>query len=259
MAWAFDQRDLPPNEKIVLLALADCENGQTHACMPGQEHIAAMSGMSVRTVRRMLDALEAKGKIRREHRYNERGYRTSDNYSLALRDNLTGRGEPTGQFVQAYRPTVAGTEEPEEEPEDTPPTPSADEARSEFIDSVFEGIWANWPKQAAKGRALAAWVHYCHNADLDAQEMTDTALRINTLGAAHRKHTEYRYIPTLHTVISEHRWLGAVPGPQVTPPGGTGLHIPAGHRPVFKDGYVVGSEPIDDDDEDLSPREGRIR
>jgi biotin operon repressor len=82
MAWAFGQRVDPP-AKLVLLALADHANGQTGLCIPGQKLLAEQCSMSVRTVQRHLQTLEARGLIRRETRMRGQGRgRTSDRYYL---------------------------------------------------------------------------------------------------------------------------------------------------------------------------------
>lgn len=99
LGWAFAQ-PLPANEKLVLLALANCENAHTQVIVPGQERIAVMASMSVRSVQRMLSKLEERGLVLREHRYDARGKRTSDTYQLAvagreLGDNLSGSENTT--------------------------------------------------------------------------------------------------------------------------------------------------------------------
>lgn len=85
LSWAFSLT-LPPNEKIVLLALADCENDETLRCDPSQQHLAVKASMSERTVRRMLKDLEERGLVRRVKRADPNmGGRQPDAYRLALR------------------------------------------------------------------------------------------------------------------------------------------------------------------------------
>ena len=60
--------DLPPGEKLVLLALADQANDQGTQCWPSVETIAHRSGQGVRTVRRALASLEKAGHLTRKHR-----------------------------------------------------------------------------------------------------------------------------------------------------------------------------------------------
>jgi hypothetical protein len=60
--------DLPPGEKLVLLALADQANDAGTQCWPSVETIAHRSGQGVRTVRRALASLENAGHLTRQHR-----------------------------------------------------------------------------------------------------------------------------------------------------------------------------------------------
>lgn len=81
-AWAYDMRISGP-QKPVLVALADMAD-ESASCYPGQQRIADMTGLSVATVRRALDKLEAQGLIIRERRADGFGHRTSDRYRLQL-------------------------------------------------------------------------------------------------------------------------------------------------------------------------------
>jgi hypothetical protein len=60
--------DLPPGEKLVLLALADQANDEGRQCWPAVSTIARKSGQGERTVRRALSDLESKGHLTRQHR-----------------------------------------------------------------------------------------------------------------------------------------------------------------------------------------------
>jgi hypothetical protein len=207
VAWAFEQH-LPPNEKVVLLALADCENGQSQVCIPGQERIAQMSSMSVRSVRRMLTALEARGLIEREHRNRGNG-RTSDSYVLNRAVRLAGGVEPTGQSGSPNRTTVAGIREPEEEPEDTPPTPSEPTASEK--DDAFEGAWAAWPRKVGKEAARRKFMAL---SDADLATMIPALVQHAN---AYRTFPddERQFVPHLSTWLNQRRWQdGEAPRPR---------------------------------------------
>lgn len=60
--------ELPPGEKLVLLALADQANDDGRNCWPSVETICHRSGQGERTVRRALQSLESKGILTRNHR-----------------------------------------------------------------------------------------------------------------------------------------------------------------------------------------------
>jgi hypothetical protein len=54
--WAWDRKGLSSNEKLVLLCLADMA-GYGDYCWPSQGHLCRETGLHVKTVRRVLDAL----------------------------------------------------------------------------------------------------------------------------------------------------------------------------------------------------------
>lgn len=60
--------DLPPGEKLVLLALADQANDHGVQCWPSVATIAHRSGQGERTVRRAISLLEEKKHLTRHHR-----------------------------------------------------------------------------------------------------------------------------------------------------------------------------------------------
>lgn len=66
MSAAWDA-DLPPMEKLVLLALADCANDQG-GCWPAVSTIVRKSGQGERTVRRCIQSLIEKGHLTQQQR-----------------------------------------------------------------------------------------------------------------------------------------------------------------------------------------------
>jgi hypothetical protein len=65
IVWALE---LPPTEKIVLLALADQASDEGRQCWPSVGRVARRCGLAERTVRHALAALEAKRHLTRDHR-----------------------------------------------------------------------------------------------------------------------------------------------------------------------------------------------
>jgi hypothetical protein len=59
--------DLPPSEKLVLLALADCANDEGH-CWPSAATLARKSGQGERTIRRSIQALISKKHLTQQQR-----------------------------------------------------------------------------------------------------------------------------------------------------------------------------------------------
>lgn len=140
MTWAFDQ-DLTPEQKIVLLALADYADGDG-VCFPGQKNLARKTSIPERTLRRRIQELEGLGLIIRRRRQGAEGYRTSDEYRL-LPAGVAGW--PTGQEEAPQRPTVAATREPSEEPSVTTT------ARARQLPGDFTWTNAHSLKAHAKG------------------------------------------------------------------------------------------------------------
>lgn len=80
-SWAFSQDISGSGRKFVLVALADCANGDGYA-YPGQTTLGEMTGQSDRSVRGHLEWLEEQGYVRRAARRRKDGTRTSDAYYL---------------------------------------------------------------------------------------------------------------------------------------------------------------------------------
>lgn len=105
-AWAYDL-PLKGPAKIVLVALADFAD-EAGSCYPGQERLALMTGLSRATIQRALQRLEGMGLMTREHRYDRRGYRTSDRYVLTLDAQVLGLTAPSGQSAYKAESTRLG-------------------------------------------------------------------------------------------------------------------------------------------------------
>jgi DNA-binding transcriptional ArsR family regulator len=80
--WAWEA-DLPLNQKMVLLALADCHNSKTGQCNPRIETLAAKVGLSVRSIQYILKALKKAGYIAPIKRRKGRK-QAANQYALAL-------------------------------------------------------------------------------------------------------------------------------------------------------------------------------
>ncbi|MBW4033005.1 MAG: helix-turn-helix domain-containing protein [Acidobacteria bacterium] len=94
-AWAYDL-PLKGPAKPVLTALADFAD-EAGSCYPGQEQLALMTGLSLSTVARAIRRLEQMELLTREHRYDARGYRTSDRFHLAVGAQVLPVTAPTRQ------------------------------------------------------------------------------------------------------------------------------------------------------------------
>lgn len=111
--WALN---LPPNEKIVLLAVAEHINKHGY-CWPSQERIAQYANISVRTARTVLCKLEERGVLIRERGDGGDGSGARTTRYRLNHDWPHGGGNrqilpvgATGKSEGGNRQTVAGTE-----------------------------------------------------------------------------------------------------------------------------------------------------
>lgn len=93
MAWATEQ-DLKANEKIVLVMLANRCNHDTGRCDPAHKRLARDCGMSLSTLKRCIEKLEAGGLLTIEHR-ELNGVSLPNQYHLHL--GISSQGTPPGQ------------------------------------------------------------------------------------------------------------------------------------------------------------------
>ena len=70
-AWAIKQRPQSATEKLLLIALADCMNGETGRCFPSIAFLANAALCSTRTAQRGIKSLEQQGFISRCFRVND--------------------------------------------------------------------------------------------------------------------------------------------------------------------------------------------
>ncbi|WP_425610856.1 helix-turn-helix domain-containing protein [Xanthomonas albilineans] len=82
MNWAWEQR-LPPNSKLILMALADSAD-EVGKCWPRVRLIAEKCCASERTVQRVLKELEERGFLHIERRFRGDGGQSSNAYYLCL-------------------------------------------------------------------------------------------------------------------------------------------------------------------------------
>ena len=86
-ALAMRQKNLKPAAKIVLYWLADHHNESTGACFPSFSTLAEECEMDRATVIRHINSLCEMGLVKRIERNRENGSRSSNGYSLSLKNN----------------------------------------------------------------------------------------------------------------------------------------------------------------------------
>jgi hypothetical protein len=97
VGWALEQEGLEPQEKLLLVILADHFNDKEGAAWAGQARIAKMMGVSDRQVRRLQVSLVDKGLLHVELRSGQ-----SNMYRMVTPDIMS---YPSGQ----YSPTTPDT------------------------------------------------------------------------------------------------------------------------------------------------------
>lgn len=144
VGWAYKVPDISGAAKLVLVTLADFadENG---SCFPSHKRLAAMTGLSERTVRRHIADFATRGLLRIVPTFRSDGSQTANRYVLNLDDqgggqSVQGGGQPNqggGQPDQGgWSPVSRGVvtsvhpykEEPPREPPEEPVPPSAGRA-----------------------------------------------------------------------------------------------------------------------------------
>ena len=105
LGWALQQEGLEPQEKLLLVILADHFNDKEGAAWAGQARIAKMMGVSDRQVRRLQVSLVEKGILNVEHRTG-----SSNMYRMVTPDTLSGGvgltspgGSDTAVLYNSYR------------------------------------------------------------------------------------------------------------------------------------------------------------
>ena len=83
--WAWEQPDLNPTERCVLVGLADFHT-EDKGCFPSLKSIAEKVCVSIDTVHRTIDKLIEKGLVEKINRFREEGGKTSNSYNLLLTD-----------------------------------------------------------------------------------------------------------------------------------------------------------------------------
>jgi Helix-turn-helix domain len=125
ISWALALRRLPSTEKFVLVALCNYANHEGTQCFPGQQRLAEDTGLTDRTVRKVLASLEKRRLITRRQRRRADGYKTSDEITIHFSPEIASgemqspdfHDSVTGNSQQPHRNQVpVHIDEPSEEP-----------------------------------------------------------------------------------------------------------------------------------------------
>lgn len=201
--WMIRDRRVPRNAILVYASLSS--RAGLGAIFPSQVTIAEESGLSDRTVRRMVKHLEEIGVIERHSRRGSEGRSTgkTDAYSLhpnGQREgvaNLSGRLKGPDTKGQGTGHTLQGTPliEVDIEEVDIDSDPVA----------TFDDFWSVWPRKDAKKNASAAWLKAIKRAA--AQVILDAAIAY----ASHPHRPEKQFVPHAATWLNGDRWMDPLP------------------------------------------------
>lgn len=158
--WMIRDRTVPRNAILVYASLSS--RAGMGAIFPSQATIAEESGLSERTVRRMMGHLEEIGVVQRRARRGAEGRANSKTDAYTLHPNGAVEG-PVKLAGRSERPDTKGRATGQEQHS----TPLIEVDREEvdrdtrevsLIASVsFEDFWSVWPRKVAKPDALRAW------------------------------------------------------------------------------------------------------
>lgn len=183
MSWAFEQKDLTPSEKLVLLALADHANDDGR-CWPGQEHLANKCCMLRENVNRILKSLEKKRLIISQRKRDETGRDIGKIYNFctpgvspAHRECITsaqGSVSPAHTNHQ-LEPSIESSYMAKKEL--SPIKEFLDYANSTFLEKYKSPLSIQWGKDSAIIKSLMAiysmdklitlWTQFLALADID--------------------------------------------------------------------------------------------
>lgn len=225
--WAYSVLNLTAPERAVLVALAHCRNDKTGACFPGQETLVGMTGLSEKTVRRALAALESREApvIARQQRFAGR-YRTSDSYTLLFDNHRSERppvtvttGQPDHRSDSprppvTVSPTTGHTDHPIEEEQEAEHEAEHEESSSTSpseIEISFERAYASWPKKAERQESLKSFTKVAKVRGLDA--VVADVIRFGQAYAASGR--DRQYVPALCVWLNRGRWTDDLPAQAV--------------------------------------------
>lgn len=149
ITWAYGLRGLTSGQKFALVTLCNrCD--EDWSCYPSVKLIAEETGMSERTVREHLDALETIGAMKRDRTRNSDG--TLGRYRYFVQRQFLPVAKSACGELKEKTPAakVANGEKPHQ-----PAAKSAGQVNRQLepsdhsLNEAFEGLWSIWP---AKGR-----------------------------------------------------------------------------------------------------------
>lgn len=211
--WAWRQECANPQEKLVLLALAD-HAGHEGTCYPATGSIGVKCQMSAQSVRRHLTALESRGVIEKiERRRRRDGTLSVWMYGLRLDQSSPAASGPVvtsertsdhdcalGQSlpVMTHEPSIS---EPSLNPLPESPRVTQVGELLESWESSFVKFWSRYPRKTGKQSAQKRW---------KSMNETEQVAALTVVGdhVCHwsKSGTDQKFIPHAATWLNGRRW-----------------------------------------------------
>lgn len=194
---------LPTSEKMVLLVIADHASDDGTEAWPSQRLIAEKASLTIRTVQRCINNLQAEGWLHMDKRaggsINCRDDRRPNKYTIhlgKLRGEIVSprkkRGEIEAIDEAKLTPATGRNTRPMNHPKETPvETPTSEIS--------FEDFYKVYPRKTAKGAAKKAWDKL---APEDHQKALEGALRY-----ANDPNRDESFTAYPATWLNAERWL----------------------------------------------------
>lgn len=154
--------NLPTSEKMVLLIIADHASDDGTEAWPSQRLIAEKASLTIRTVQRCINNLQAEGWLHMDKRaggsINCRDDRRPNKYTIHLgkiRGDTTSRRKGRGDIEVIDEATLAPATGRHTRPMNHPKEPPL-ETPTNGVPS-FEDFYKAYPRKTAKGAAQKAW------------------------------------------------------------------------------------------------------
>ncbi|UGS27604.1 helix-turn-helix domain-containing protein [Microbacterium resistens] len=224
--WMIREKRVPRNAILVYASLSS--RAGMGAIFPSQATIAEESGLSERTVRRMMGHLEELGVIERRARRGGEGRANSKTDAYTLHPN--GRAEGSANLSgRSERPDTEGRATGQEL--QCAPLIEVDREEVDRASCSFDDFWAVWPRKDSKKTAQSAWAK--------AIKKTDP----NVIVEAARAYAQSPYRPERQFVPYGASWLNAERwnDPLPEPAQGRGGHLSLGPNDRLLAGMEMGA------------------
>ena len=188
--WALTVKGLKPATKIVLIYLSDRHNPD-YGCFPSVARLAVDCEMSERSVHYHIDELERRGLISRRQRTKANGIKTSNDYTLHMRENpdlqnlQNGTAKSAVSDLQNLQSNLVSNNHVKDNLKNM---------------AIFDDLWKMYPKKVGKGQARKAFTAALRKVEHDKIHLALVDYVRSTQG------DDKKYLPHLSTWLNGERW-----------------------------------------------------